>query len=112
MKKALAIICCLLLIGTLFVPAPATAGDDRSCISPSCCHACAATCCAARPSPSPQPASTAPVPSGSENQFSPPPLLSNWTLPETGASESAAFLSLPLISADAPLYARNCVRLI
>jgi len=111
MKTALAIVCSLLLTWTQVVPAAAAAGD--ACEASACCSNCSqATCCAAAPASEPQPVSAAPTSSISQNQFLPPAALLAWTLPDTRADAAAASPDSSLIVADAPLYARHCVRLI
>jgi hypothetical protein len=79
-----------------------------------CCH-CGGkmSCCAAQPSPGSQSAPALPAPAGIQNQFLlPAPAMMVWSLPENEAgSVSSAFVS-PLMASGAPLYARDCARLI
>jgi len=79
-----------------------------------CCH-CGGkmSCCAAQPVSGSQSAPAVPAPSGIQNQFLlPAPALMVWALPENEAgSISSAFVS-PLTASGAPLYARDCARLI
>jgi hypothetical protein len=113
MKTALAIVCSLLLIGTLFVPASAPAAGDPAAMRGCCCDCSTAACCAAAPSPEPLPVSAAPLPSTSQNQFLPPATARlAWTLP--GATEGGFCSSFDwlLTAAVVPLFARNCARLI
>jgi hypothetical protein len=70
------------------------------------------SCCSA-PTSGSQSAPAVPAPSGIQNQFSfLAPVLMIWSLPENEAgSISFAFVS-PLTASGAPLYARDCARLI
>jgi len=111
-KAALAIVCSLVLVWTqgVLVQAPA-AGAAR--VAQACCHCGKAGCCAAPHSPESRPAPAAPVPSSSQNQlWSLAPATLAWTLPDGEAHELSASSFSPLIAAGAPLYARNCARLI
>jgi hypothetical protein len=116
MKTALAIVCSLLLIWTQFVQTPAAgAGEVRvalSCCSSDCeCDRSQTSCCTAESLPESRPVSAAPVPSQSQ-LLSLAPALWTWILPEARAFDLSFFLSLPLIVKGAPLYERDCARLI
>ena len=113
MKTALALVCSLLLVGTLFVPPTARAAGDAGAARGCCCDCSTAACCAAKTLPAPHPASAAPVPVSLQHQLLAPAFgVLAWTLPEAEASPPAAFLSTPPVADGAPLFARHCARLI
>jgi hypothetical protein len=111
-KRFSAILLSLLLAWSQLLAAPA----PPTCAQPAhaCCH-CGGkmSCCAAQPSPCSQSAPAVPAPSGIQNHFLfLAPALMVWALPENEAgSISSAFVS-PLTASGAPLYARDCARLI
>jgi hypothetical protein len=112
MKTALAIVCSLLLVGTLFVPAQAPAAGAAG-SAPACCPCSGQSCCAAQPSPESRPVSAAPGSSTLPPQFlTPLPAALAWTLPGASAPAHSALLSSPPIDAGISLFARNCARLI
>jgi hypothetical protein len=77
------------------------------------CHCGGKMSCCSAPVSGPQSAPAVPAPSGIQNQFSfLAPAMMAWALPENEAgSISSAFVS-PLTASNAPLYARDCARLI
>jgi len=112
MKRALAIVCSLLLVGTLFVPSTAPAAGAASSAA-ACCPCRGQSCCAAQPSPEPRPVSAAPVFSPLQNHFlTPVPAVLAWTLPDAAAAGHFATLAVPAIDAGLSLFARDCARLI
>jgi hypothetical protein len=112
MKTALAIVCSLLLVETLFVPAPAPAAGAASSVA-ACCPCSGRSCCAAQPSPESWPVSATPVSSTLLSQFlTPVSAIPAWTLPDASAGAPSAILSSPPIDAGVSLFARHCARLI
>jgi hypothetical protein len=111
-KQLSAILFGLLLVWAQLLAAPAPACGKQP--AHASCH-CGGkmSCCAAQPSSGSQSAPAVPASSGIQNQFSfPAPALMVWALPENEAgSISSAFVS-PLTASGAPLYARDCARLI
>jgi hypothetical protein len=111
-KRFNAILFSFLLVWAQLLAAPALACSRQP--AHACCH-CGGkmSCCSAQPSPGSQSAPAVPAPSGIQNQFSfLAPVLMIWSLPENEAgSISFAFVS-PLTASGAPLYARDCARLI
>jgi hypothetical protein len=111
MKLALAIVCSFLLAGTpmLWAQTPVSCAKK-----PITCCACGGkmSCCQSRPASDSQPAPATPAPAGSQAQLSLlAPGILTWTLPANPAVSisPAALLSM---SAGAPLFARDCARLI
>ena len=109
MKTTLAMVCGFLLAGAplLATSAPETAAcvkQARSC----CKHGVTMPCCQAKPSPDSQPA-----PGAGSNPLS---LLALgvliWTVPSNPADSISFHSTLSAITAGAPLYARDCARLI
>ncbi|MGD0251433.1 MAG: hypothetical protein ABSC01_01910 [Verrucomicrobiota bacterium] len=111
MKTTLAIVCSLLLAWTPIVPAQApAAGVGR--VAHVSCH-CSKACCAAPSSPQSQTVPAAPVPAPSQSQLlTLAPAALAWTLPDTPASGFSTSVSSLLTANAAPLYARDCARLI
>jgi hypothetical protein len=111
MKTALAIVCSLMLVWTNIVLAEAPVTSVAS-AAPSC-HCGKLGCCAAKQSlPESLPVSAASV-SSFQNQFS--PLASTivaWTLPAVASGEISFQVSPRFTTTDAPLFERNCARLI
>jgi len=111
MKTALAIVCSLVLLWTQFVQAEHQAAGEAG-PTPACCG-CKSRCCAAKSSSESLPVSATPVSSFSQNQFlSLQPAGVDWTLPQTATQNILGVFFSPLTAAAAPLYARNCARLI
>jgi hypothetical protein len=108
MKTALAVVCSLLLLGTLFVQAGAAGASVASSV-PTCC--CVSACCSADiPNPEPQPVSAAPVFSFSSHLLAPVSITPIWMLPE---APLFSFFPPPHFPAEAaPLYVRVCALLI
>jgi predicted dithiol-disulfide oxidoreductase (DUF899 family) len=110
-KTALAIVCSLLLVWTPFVPLQAkAAGEKRS--TPACCPCAQAQCCAAQAVPESQPVSVAPVSSSPQIQLLTLPSAVAWTLPDSGSVAVSFYSASFSFAAAAPLYARDCARLI
>jgi len=112
-KTTLAIVCSLVLAGAPIAraQAPGACVVRATC---ACCQGERVHCCAAPASPEPPPAAAAPAPSNSHQNQTPVPALTPpvWILPETEAGEGS-FLDFELTPvAAAPLYARNCARLL
>jgi len=112
MKTALAIVCSFLLAGAPFLLAQAAPPCAKQ--NQARCH-CGGkmSCCAAKSLPDSRPLPSVPAPSSSQNQFSllVPSTLA-WTLQnnETHPFSFAAISSS--LATGAPLYARDCARLI
>jgi hypothetical protein len=111
-KTALAIICNFLLAGMplLLAQSPSSCATQAQ----SCCQRnCTMPCCAAKSSPESQPMPTAPAQTGGQSQLSLlAPAVLIWTLPATPANSFASTFALPSLAAGAPLYVRDCARLI
>jgi hypothetical protein len=112
MKTALAIVCCFLLAGAPFL----SAQTASSCVKQNraCCHSgCKMDCCAGKSLPDSQSVPAVLAQSGSQNQFSllaPSALV--WTL-LTSETHPISFTAVsPSSVTGAPLYARDCARLI
>jgi hypothetical protein len=111
MKRALAIVCSLLLVWTQFVLAQAPSAGEKAPVR-ACCSDCKSSCCAAGPSlPAPAPVSTTPV-SSSTHLLTLAPAALVWTLPPAAARPLSAFAFASPLTPGAPLYARNCALLI
>jgi len=110
-KTTLAIVCSLLLAGTPIVSTQApAAGVVRG--AHACCH-CRKACCAAPALPVSQPVPAAPVPAPSQGQLlTLAPAALAWTSPAAPAAEFSVSASLLPTANAAPLYARDCARLI
>jgi hypothetical protein len=111
-KRFNAILFSFLLVWAQLLAAPAPACSRQP--AHACCH-CGGkmSCCAAQPSPCSQSAPAVPAPSGIQNQFSfLAPALLAWALPENEAGSISSAFVLPLTASGAPLYARDCARLI
>jgi hypothetical protein len=110
-KTTLAIVCSLLLAWTPIVPAQAPAAGVAR-VAHACCH-CGKACCAVPSSPQSQPAPVAPVPALNQSQLltlAPDALA--WALPDAQAPDFSISFSSLLTANAAPLYARDCARLI
>jgi hypothetical protein len=71
------------------------------------------SCCAAQPVSGSQSAPAVPAPSGIQNQFSfLAPAVMAWALPKNEAGSISSAFGLPQTASGAPLYARDCARLI
>jgi hypothetical protein len=112
MKTALAIVCGFLLAGAPFLLAQAA----PSCVkqNQAICH-CGGkmSCCAAKSLPDSRPMPAVPVPSSSQNQFSllAPHALA-WALLNNETHPISFTVVSPSLVTGAPLYARDCARLI
>jgi hypothetical protein len=110
-KTTLAIVCSLLLAWTPIVPAQAPAAGVAR-VAHACCH-CGKACCAAPSSPDSQPVPAAPVPASYQSQLlTLAPAALAWILPDAPAPDFSTSVSSLLTANAAPLYARNCARLI
>jgi hypothetical protein len=106
-----AILSGLLLVGAQLLAAPAPVAPAQPVHA--CCHCGGKMSCCSAPVSGSQSAPAVPAPSGAQNQFSfLAPARIAWSVPENEAgSISSAFVS-PLTAFGAPLYARDCARLI
>jgi hypothetical protein len=114
MKLALAIICSFLLAGTPLLVAQPTAKSACAQQVRSCCKGGAAMpCCQAKPSSDSQRAPVTPAPATGQSQLSLlAPAVLIWTLPENPANLiDSKYTPFPTVS-GAPLFARNCARLL
>jgi len=112
MKLVLTMVCSALLVGTPFLPARTLAACARQ-PARACCHGGVMPCCAARPSPGSPSVPAVPAPSVTQNQFSLlAPAVIAWTLPHQEARPHSFATGWSLTTAGAPLFARNCARLI
>lgn len=113
MKLALAIICSFLLAGTPPLVAQPTAKSACATKVRACCQHGIMPCCQAKPASGSQPAPSAPAPNVNLGQLSLlEPGILIWSLPEQPAN-SFASISTPLSTAfGAPLFARDCARLL
>lgn len=111
MKLALAIVCSFLLAGTPWFSAPLAVSCAKK-ASAGCQCGGKMTCCQSGPASDSQPAPATPAPAGSQSQLLllAPGILA-WTLPANPAVSisPSALLSM---AAGAPLFARDCARLI
>ena len=111
-KTTWAIICSLVLAGTPFL----LAQTPSSCVKQvrACCqHGGEMPCCKAKSSPDSQSKPAIPTQTGNQNQLS---LLASsaliWTLPSDPADSISSHSSPSVMTAGAPLYSRDCARLI
>jgi hypothetical protein len=112
MKTALAIVCSLLLAGTPFLLAQAVPPCAKQ--NHACCH-CGGkmSCCAGKSSPDSQPTPAVPAQSSSQNQLLLLiPHASTWTLLNNETHPISFTAASPSSMTSAPLYARDCARLI
>ncbi|MGA3267611.1 MAG: hypothetical protein ABSE16_12390 [Verrucomicrobiota bacterium] len=114
MKLVLAMFCSVLLAGTPFLPAQAPcAKQPRHTCGCACCHGGVMPCCAAKGSPASPAAPAVPASSTTQNQISLlAPAVIAWALPAHAIRPLTRSSASPLLAADAPLFARNCARLI
>jgi hypothetical protein len=113
MKSVLAIVCSLLLVGTLFVPNPAIGATTARAVCKTCRCCDNGACCKADTSSEPRPVSTAPTFSTSSSQFlALVPRQVAWTLSPVETGRTTACYDAPSFASDLPAYARNCVRLL
>jgi len=112
-KRAWAIICSFVLVGTPFLLAQTPSPCAGQPISACCPHGGKMPCCEAKSTPDSQPAPTAPAQTDSQSQLSLlAPAVLIWTLPATPANSIAPTSTTPSLAASAPIYARDCTRLI
>jgi hypothetical protein len=112
MKTALAIVCSFLLAGAPFLLAQVASPCVKQ--NHACCHSGGKmNCCAAKSLPDSQPTPAVPAQSGSQNQFL---LLAPYALAWTLLNNETHPISFAALSPSsvtgAPLYARDCARLI
>ena len=112
MKTTWAIICSLVLVGTPFL----LAQTPTSCVKQvrACCQrGVEMSCCKANSSPDSQSKPAVPAQTGSQNQLS---LLASsaliWTLPSNPVDSISSHSTPSSMTPGAPLYARDCARLI
>jgi len=116
-KRLFAILFSVLLAWMPFLPAPAAASALPACPKHTpgnavCDASCGmAGCCVKKPDSNSQPAPA--IPAQTSNQIS---LLFSatviWTLPENESGSFSSTATSSLTMASAPLYARNCARLL
>jgi hypothetical protein len=110
-RRFVAILFSFLLVWAQLLAAPAPACAKQP--AHARCHCGGKMSCCSTPSSGSQSVPAVPVPSGIQNQFSfLTPAVMAWTLPETGAGSISYARLPPLTASSAPLYARDCVRLI
>jgi hypothetical protein len=109
-KTTLAIVCSLLLAWTPVLAQAPAAGVGR--VGHTSCH-CSKACCTAPASPESQPVPAAPVSASPQNQLlTLAPAVLAWILPDAPVSEFSTSVSSLLTVNAAPLFARNCARLL
>jgi hypothetical protein len=113
MKLVWAMVCSLLLAGTPFLPAQ-TVPSCASSPGRACCHGGGTmSCCRAQPVSGSQPAPAVPSPAGAQKQLSiSAPASVAGALPENRTGLVSFAFRLPSMLNGAPLYARDCARLI
>jgi hypothetical protein len=112
-KTMWAIICSLVLAGTPFLlaqtPPSSCAKQVRAC----CRHGGEIPCCKAKSSPDSQSKPVVPSPTSNQSQLS---LLASsvlvWTLPANPSATISSHSAPSSMTAGAPIYARDCARLI
>jgi hypothetical protein len=112
MKAALAIVCSFVLAGTPFLLAqtpPSCVKQVRAC----CQHGGEMQCCKAKSSPDSQSKPAVPSQTGNQSQLS---ILASsvliWTLPTHLSDTISSHSTSSSMTTSAPLYARDCARLI
>ncbi|MGA2786779.1 MAG: hypothetical protein ABSF60_04565 [Verrucomicrobiota bacterium] len=112
MKRFGAILFGLLLVWAQLLAAPALPACARQ-PAHGCCHCGGKMNCCSAPMSGSQSAPAVPAPSGIQNQFSfLAPAVMAWALPENAAGSISSAFVLSLTASSAPLYARDCARLI
>ena len=113
MKAAWAIVCSLVLVAAQLFAAPLPASCAKAPVR-ACCH-CGGkmSCCRSQSASNSQPVPANSVRTGAQNQFL---LLTSsvaaWVLPDARSVEFSFSFSSPLTANGAPLFARDCARLI
>jgi hypothetical protein len=114
-KQLTAILFSVLVVWMQVAPAPGSASP--ACVKPAmgncadCCNHMA--CCATKPASNSQPAPAVPTQSNIQNQISLlAPSVVAWTLPQNSAGSISSITLSPLLAMAAPLYERNCARLL
>ena len=113
MRFLLAIVCSLLLVGGQLASASSSCVSAAKPVAQACHCGEGMSCCAAKPVQCPKPLPANSARTGAENQLlSPIPLLAVlfWSASEPSVVSSS--FSPPLNAIAAPVFARNCVRLI
>jgi hypothetical protein len=111
MKLTLALLCSLLLAGTLFLPAPAPAACVGRTAHVAC--PCGMPCCRAPAAPKPPAMPAAPAPASNQTQLlTVGPAALVWILPTAPRVEISTAFPSPLMANRTPLFARNCTFLI
>jgi hypothetical protein len=114
MKRTVAIVLSLILIGIQTMVAVQLSSDLSAQKQSSCCSNQVAECCCfteANSASSPLPAATTPLPS--QNNFS--AILSTlvvWTVPASAPSQLSSSASAPSLAFALPLFQRDCALLI
>jgi hypothetical protein len=114
MKLAWAIICSLVLAGTMFLPAQTLLPDTAPHKLPACCqHGCTMPCCSSKPSSPSQPLPVIPTRTANQLQFSLVAVaLTAWVQPLPTHYLSHSSSVDPLTGTAASLCARHCVWII
>ena len=113
MKFLLAIVCSLLLVGGQFAAASGSCVSVAKPVAQACHCGGSMSCCAAKPVQCPQPLPVNSVQTGAGNQIlSPIPLLAVLFWSAAGPTVVSSSFSPALNAVAAPVFARNCVRLI
>jgi hypothetical protein len=113
-KTTWAIICSFVLAGTPFLLAQTPLSACAKQPVRACCH-CGGKmpCCKAKSSPDSQSKPAVPAQTGNQSHlslFAPNVLI--WTLPANLSDSISSHSTLSSMTASAPIYARNCARLI
>jgi hypothetical protein len=109
-KRLFAILFGGMLVLAQFAPAQASPVCKKPTIH---CAACGMACCVAKPVTDPQSAPAIPAPVNAQHQTSLlAPAVVLWTLPENPVKMISSDRASPLLAMAAPLYARNCSRLL
>jgi hypothetical protein len=117
-KQLLVILLGVLLLGQQIAPLSAVTFEPAPCCMKATMSDCAAACgscdcCVSHPSQNSKPAPAVPTQSRIQNQILLlAPTTVAWTLPENKAPSFTSTEQLPLTDAIAPLYAKNCTRLL
>src|ERR1700686_1697728 len=113
MRFLLAIVCSLLLVGGQFAGASASCVSVANPVAQGCHCGGRMSCCAAKPVPSPQPLPANSARTGAGNQIlSPIPLVAVLFWSAAGPTVVFSSFSPPLSAVAAPVFVRNCLRLI
>jgi hypothetical protein len=112
MKTTWAIICSLVLAGTPFLLAQTPSACVKQ-VRVCCQHGMEMPCCKVNSSPNSQSKPAVPAQTGNQNQLS---LLASsaliWTLPPNPKDSISSHSTPSVMTSGAPLYSRDCARLI